>query len=220
MITPALRRFTFTTHIASSIGWTGAVVAFLAFAVIGFTSNDEMTVRRAYLLMAPAAWFVLVPLAHASLLSGIILAVGTTWGLFRHYWVVLKLGITVFATVILLIYMETFRQMAGVAADPVVDLAVVRNASPILHAILALILLLAATVLGVYKPFGMTDYGRRKQNEQRQAVSSTTRTSAGTAADIDTGSTPAWIYVAGAVAIALALLVVILHLTGHVPTGH
>ena len=131
---------------------------------------------------------------------------------------VLKLGMTVLAT--LLIYMGTFRQMAGVAGDPVRDLAVVRNASPIVHAILALILLLAATVLGVYKPFGTTAYGRRKHYEQRQAVSSTTRTSAGTPADVDTGSTPAWIYVAGAVAIALALLVVTLHLTGHVPNGH
>ncbi len=195
-------------------------MAFLALAVIGVTSNDERTVRGAYLVMAPAAWFVLVPLAHASLLSGIALSVGTTWGLFRHYWVALKLGITVFATVILLIYMGTFRQMAGVAADPVLDLAAVRNASPILHAILALILLLAATVLGVYRPFGMTAYGRRKHKEQRQAVSSTTLSSTSTAPDLDAGRTPAWIYVAGVVAIALALLVVIRHLTGHLPTGH
>ena len=172
MMGPALRRFTFTTHITSSVGWVGAVLAFLALAVIGFTSDDEVKVRGAYLLMAPAAWFVLVPLAHASLLSGIVLSLGSTWGLFRHYWVVLKLGITVFATVILLIYMGTFRQMAGVAADPVMDLAVVRNASPIVHAILALILLIAATVLGVYKPFGMTDYGIRKLDERRFASAS------------------------------------------------
>ena len=70
MMTAALRRFTVTTHLASSIGWVGACLAFLALAVIGFTSTDPMKVRGAYLLMAPAAWFVLVPLAHASLLSG------------------------------------------------------------------------------------------------------------------------------------------------------
>jgi len=196
MLTPALRRFAFTTHVTVSVGWAGAVIAFLAFAFVGFTSDDEVTVRGAYLLMAPAAWYVLVPLAHASLLSGIILSLGTTWGLFRHYWVVVKLGITVFATVILLIYMDTFRQMAGVAADPVVELAMVRNASPILHAILALFLLLAATVLSVYKPFGTID---------RQTES---------------GKTPAWIYAAGTVVVALALLIVILHLTGHAPTAH
>ena len=220
MMTPALRRVTFTTHIMSSVGWVGAAMAFLALAVIGVTSEDERTVRGAYLVMAPAAWFVLVPLAHASLLSGIALSLGTTWGLFRHYWVVLKLGITVFATVILLIYMGTFRQMAGVAADPVLDLAVVRNASPIVHAILALVLLLAATVLGVYKPFGMTAYGRRKYDEQRQVVSSATLARAGTARDIDAGRTTPWIYVAGLVAIARALLFVILHLTGGSLTHH
>ena len=64
-MTPALRRFTFTTHITSSVGWVGAALAFLALAVIGFTTDDEVKVRGAYLLMAPAAWFILVPLAHA-----------------------------------------------------------------------------------------------------------------------------------------------------------
>lgn len=219
MMTPALRRFTFTTHITSSIGWVGAVLAFLALAIIGFTSDDPLKVRGAYLLMAPAAWFVLVPLAHASLLSGIVLSLGTSWGLFRYYWVVLKLGITAFATVILLIYMGTFRQMAGVAADPVVDLEVVRNASPIVHAILALVLLVTATVLGVYKPFGTTAYGARKLQEQRP-VSALIPAGAGTARALDADSTPPWIFVVGAVALALALLVVILHLTGANPTHH
>ena len=218
MMTPALRRFTFTTHVTSSIGWLGAVVAFLALAVIGFTSEDEVKVRGAYLLMAPAAWFVLVPLAHASLLSGILLSLGTSWGLFRHYWVVLKLGITVFSTVILLIYMGTFRQMAGVADDPVVDLGAVRNASPIVHAVLALVLLLAATVLGIYKPFGMTAYGLRRQNELRPATSSAFA-GARPAPPVE-AVTPVWIYVAGTVALALALLIIIMHLTGASPTHH
>jgi hypothetical protein len=215
MMTPAPRRFTFTTHITSSVGWVGAVLAFLALAVIGFTSDDEVKVRGAYLLMAPAAWFVLVPLAHASLLSGIVLSLGTSWGLFRHYWVVMKLGITVFSTVILLIYMGTFRQMAGVAADPVIDLATVRNASPVVHAVLALALLLAATVLGVYKPFGMTTYGIRRLDEQRRLVSSSGESTAAVDA-----RTPKWIYLAGAIAIALALLVIISHLMGAIPTYH
>jgi hypothetical protein len=156
---PALRRFTFTTHVTSSVGWVGAVVVFLALALIGLISEDEATVRGAYLVMAPAAWFVLVPLAHATLFSGVVLSLGTPWGLIRHYWVAIKLAITVFSTVILMIYMGTFRQMAGVAADPVVALGVVRNPSPVVHATLALVLLLAATVLAIYKPFGMTPYG-------------------------------------------------------------
>lgn len=160
---PALRRFTLTTHVSSSVGWLGAVLVFVALAAIGLSSEDERTVRGAYLVMAPAAWFVLVPLAHASLLSGVALSLGTPWGLIRHYWIAFKLVITLFSTVILMIYMGTFRQMAGLAADPVVELGLVRNPSPLLHATLALVLLLAATVLAIYKPFGMTPYGMRQQ---------------------------------------------------------
>lgn len=158
-MSPGLRRATFTAHVTSSAGWIGAVLVFLALAIIGLTSEDERTVRGAYLVMAPAAWFFLVPLAHASLLSGIALSLGTAWGLFRHYWIVVKLLITVFSTAILLIYMATFRQMASVAADPIVDLEAVRNASPMVHAVLALALLLTATVLAVYKPLGRTPFG-------------------------------------------------------------
>ena len=59
-------------------------------------------------------------------------------------------------------------QKAGVAADPSADLDVVRNASPSLHAALALLVLLVATVLVVYKPRGRSRYGRHKQQEERR----------------------------------------------------
>jgi len=213
-LTPGLRRFTFTTHVTSSCGWVGAVIVFLALAVIGLTSDDEATVRGAYLVMAPAAWFVLVPLAHASFLSGMVLSLGTAWGLFRHYWVVLKLLITAFATVILLIYMETFRGMADVAADPVAALGLVRNPSPVVHAILALILLLLATALAVYKPFGMTPYGRRKHAEQGGAWALYVPAAAAPHRGLAM-STPRWRYTAGVVAaIIVLLLFALLHFTG------
>ena len=169
-MTPRLRKLALTVHVSSSVGWLGAVGAFLALAVVGLTSHDAQTVRGAYLAMEPAAWYVLVPLAFASLLTGLVQSLGTTWGLFRHYWVLFKLVINVFATLVLLMYMKTFRFMADVAADPSADLGVVRNASPALHAGAALLLLLVATTLAVYKPRGVTRYGRRKQHEQRTAL--------------------------------------------------
>jgi hypothetical protein len=165
IMTRRVRKLALTAHVTSSVGWLGAVAAFLALGIIGLTSQDAQTVRGVYLVMEPAAWFVLVPLAFASLLTGLVMALGTTWGLFRHYWVLFKLLINVFATTILLMYMETFRFMAGVAADPSADVSVVRNLSPVLHAGLATLALLVATVLAVYKPRGMTPYGRRKQEE-------------------------------------------------------
>ena len=170
MIAPlALRRFVLTTHVTASVGWIGAVVVFLSLAALGLTSQDSTIMRGAYLVMEHAAWMTLVPFAFASLTTGVAISLMTSWGLFRHYWVVFKLLITAFATVVLLIYMQTFRQMAAVAADPSVGLHVIRNPSPLVHAVLALVILLVATVLAIYKPQAVTPYGRRKQLQHRPA---------------------------------------------------
>jgi uncharacterized membrane protein len=168
MMPSRVRQFALTAHVTCSVSWIGAVLVFLALSIIGLTSQDASTVRAAYIVMEPAAWSVLVPLAFASLITGIVQGLGTTWGLFRHYWVLFKLLIASFATLVLLIYMETFRVMASVAADPTADFGIVRNPSPRLHAVLALAVLLVATVLAIYKPRGLTPYGRRKQRDQRK----------------------------------------------------
>jgi hypothetical protein len=147
---------------------------------------------------------VLVPLAHASLLSGIALSLGTPWGLLRHYWVVFKLGITLFSTVILMFYMATFQQMAGVAADPVVSLGLVRNPSPLVHSILALMLLVAATVLSVYKPFGMTPYGQGHVGADRSVVGMTTLPN-----DRDRFTYGWWLAAVAAIALFVALHVLL-----------
>jgi hypothetical protein len=163
-MTPRLRKFALTAHVTSSVGWLGAVAVFLALAVAGLTSQDAQTVRAAYLTMDWAGWFVLVPFSLASLLTGLVQSLGTTWGLFRHYWVLAKLLINVFATFVLLMYTQTLGALADVAAETTSsgDLGVLRSPSPLLHAAAALLLLLVATVLAVYKPRGMTPFGRRK----------------------------------------------------------
>ena len=162
-MTPRLRKLALTAHVASSVGWLGAVAAFLAQSLIGLTSDDAETARSAYVVMEPAAWLVLVPLAFAALVTGIVQSLSTQWGLVRHYWVVFKLLITIVATLILLMYTQTLSSIARTAAASA-DLAEVRNPSPTLHAGGALVLLLVATALAVYKPRGRTPYGWRKHD--------------------------------------------------------
>jgi hypothetical protein len=168
---PGFRKFALTSHVVSSVGWLGAVAVFLALSVVGLTGRDAPTVRAAYLAMESIGWYVLVPLSFASLLTGLIQALGTKWGLFRHYWVVVKLGINLVATFVLLMYMQTLASLAEVARDSASsgdDLSGLQSPSPALHAGAALLLLLVAAILSVYKPRGMTRYGRRKQ--RRRAV--------------------------------------------------
>jgi hypothetical protein len=168
-MTPGLRKFALTAHVTSSVGSLGAVAGFLVLAVAGLASQDVQMVRAAYLVMDLTTWFVIVPLILASLLSGLVSSLGTTWGLFRHYWVLMKLLLTVLATIVLLLQTQPIGYMRGVAVETTLssaDLCGLRT-SLVIHAAGGLLVLLVATTLAVYKPRGMTRYGWRKQHEQR-----------------------------------------------------
>jgi hypothetical protein len=168
---PGLRKLALTAHVTASVGWLGAVGGSLALGVAGLTLGEAERVRAVYLTMELMGWFVLVPLSFASLLTGLIQSLGTRWGLFRHYWVVVKLGMNVFATIILLLYMQTLSFLADLAAqtESSGNLAGLRSPSPVVHAAGALVLLLVAVTLSVYKPRGMTRYGQRMQVKERAA---------------------------------------------------
>ena len=169
IMTPGLRKFALTAHVTSSIGWFGAVAAFLALAIAGLTSQDAQLVRAAYLAMELTTWFVIVPLAFVSGLTGVVSSLGTKWGLFRYYWILVKFGLAIFATVALLIHQfavmaVTAKRFSGAAAEALfcADLSALKT-ELVRAPSLAILLLLVTTTLGVYKPWGLTRYGRRKQ---------------------------------------------------------
>jgi hypothetical protein len=166
---PRLRKFMLTVHIASSVGLLGAVAVFLVLAVIGLTSEDGEMVRAAYVAMGVTAWVVIVPLAFASLLIGIVESLGTRWGLFRHYWILAKLVLTALVVVVLLVQMRGINTVAGVAAATTLSSADLREVrlSFVLHAGGGLLVLLLPLGLSVYKPRGRTRYGQRKLKERR-----------------------------------------------------
>ena len=168
-MTPGLRKFVLTAHVTLAVGWLGAVAAFLVLAIAGLTSQDAQTVRAAYLAMELIARFVIVPLSFAPLLTGPVLSLGTPWGLFRHYWILVKLLITILSTIILLVHTQPISLLAGAAAKTTLFSADLHRmqVQMVVASAAGLLALLVATVLGVYKPRGMTPYGWRKQQEQR-----------------------------------------------------
>jgi len=169
-MTPRLRKFALTAHVTFAVGWIGAVAAFLALAIAGLTSQDAQMVRAAYLAMEVIARFVIVPLSFAPLLTGPVLSLGTPWGLFRHYWILAKLLITILSTIIMQVHMQPISLLAGAAAKTTVFSADLHGmqVQMVVASAAALLALLVATTLAVYKPRGMTAYGWRKQHEQRR----------------------------------------------------
>src|ERR671917_359995 len=169
IMTPSLRKFALATHIALAVGWIGAVAGYVALDVTAATSQNAQTLRVAYLAMELIAWYVIVPLALASLLTGLVMALGTKWGLFRHYWVLISLVLTIIATVVLLVETQTISYFADIAADPTTSSDDLRAlGSTLLHSVGGTVVLLVILVLNVYKPRGMTRYGWRKQQKERE----------------------------------------------------
>ncbi len=176
---PALRTFALTVHVTCSVGWIGTVVAYLALGVAAVTSQDTQTVRAAWIAMELTGWYVIVPLALASLLSGLVMALGTKWGLFRHYWVLFSLVLTVVAIVVLLLHMPDVSVLAAVAQEAE-GARLDALGGDLLHPGLGLVVLLVIQVLNMYKPRGLTRYGWRKQQEERRALQQRTQQEVGT----------------------------------------
>jgi hypothetical protein len=166
---PRLRKFALAAHLTVSVGWIGAVAAYMALDVAVATSQDTQTLRAAYLGMELIARSVIVPLAFASVLTGLVMSLGTKWGLFRHYWVLISLLLTIVATVVLLVETQTISYFAAMAADPTTSSGDLRAlGSTLVHSVGGTVVLLVVLVLNVYKPRGMTRYGWHKQQQERR----------------------------------------------------
>ncbi len=159
MVKPAVRRGLLVAHIAASVGWLGAIAASLALAVVALVTTDPAVIGAVYRVLEPLGWVALVPFSLAALATGVIQSLVSSWGLIRHYWVLAKLVLNVFAVAVLLLYMQT---LAGLARSAAAAGETVRpSLSPGLHAAAAVVLLLIALVLSVYKPRGITAWGYR-----------------------------------------------------------
>lgn len=166
---PWLRKLVLSVHVASSVGWMGALAAYLALDVTVATSADAGVLRAAYVAMGLVAWYAIVPLALAAWVTGLLVSLGTTWGLFRHYWVILSLVLTTLAVVVLLVEMRVVDALAAAAGDPATTDAELRALpSTLPHSVGGMVVLAVVLVLNVYKPRGVTPYGWRKQQEERE----------------------------------------------------
>ena len=213
-MTPALRKMTITAHVTFSIGWLGAVAAFLVLSIAGLTSHDAEVVRGAYLSTDLISRFIVIPMCFAALATGLLQALGTPWGLFRYYWILLKFGLAIFATFAFLVHRfgvmaEAAKRVSGAAAETLFSADFGPLKTELVRApSLAILLLLVAASLGVYKPWGLTRYGRRKQQERRKVEQQ------------PNNATSLGVKIFYALIGVLVLIVVMLHLTGHSFGGH
>ncbi|MGH3351998.1 MAG: DUF2269 domain-containing protein [Nocardioides sp.] len=173
---PRLRRLLLALHLSCSVGWIGAVCAYLALAFAVPATGDPAVVLAAWIGMELVGWYAIVPLAIGSLATGLVMGVVTKWGLLRHYWVLVSLMGTVVLTAVLIMHMPDVTAQAD-RARRLGEEGLLAMGSDIAHAVIGLVLLIGILVLNIYKPRGLTKYGWRKEQVTR-ARRAVTRTSA------------------------------------------
>jgi hypothetical protein len=168
-MSPLLRKLALTTHVTFSVGWMGAVAAFLALSIAGRVSQSPEFVRGAYLATNLIGLVVILPMSLGAVLTGLLQGLGTRWGLFKYRWVVTKLLLSLGATILLILH-----QFTAVASAAKRAVALPLGAAPdggfgvlqtqlVIDASLAILVLLVTTTLSIYKPWGLTAYGRSRQ---------------------------------------------------------
>jgi hypothetical protein len=206
VFSPFFRKLGLTVHITFSVGWFGAVAAFLALAIAGLTSQNQQIVVSSYLSMDLIAWFVILPACIASLVSGVLQSLGTQWGLFRYYWVVAKFVLTIIATIVLILHMQPISYMANVVSGSVLSESELRGlrVQLIADAGAAMLVLLIAATLSVYKPWGITAYGKSWMIQQQKKIAKANKT----------GKKPWVLYLLLALIVLVILMFILMHTTG------
>jgi flagellar biosynthesis protein FlhB len=196
-MTPRTRNLALTAHITASVGWIGALAVFLAHALASTMSQDPHVVRSMSIAMGITAWFVILPLSLATLATGLVQALGTAWGLFKHYWIIFKLLLTGITTAVLLMKLQPISFLAEAATEATFSASdhTGLQKSLVFHSVGGLVILLAILALAVFKPKGMTSTGIRAM--------------------------PRWAKIVGSLVIILISLVAIMAIFGaHGPGAH
>jgi hypothetical protein len=208
-MTPRLSKAVLTSHITFSVGWLGAVAVFLVLAITGLTSQDDQLVRSSVIAMRLSAWFVIVPFCLTSLFTGVVQAVGTKWGLFKHYWIVVKLFLTLASTILLLLHMQPISYLAGEAKESsfsssqyngqLIDLIAKSGG--------AILVLLAITTISIYKPWGKIELTKSVKNQSINI-------------EDNIKTKKPWIFYGLIALVCLVLIIIIKHLFGGGMQGH
>ncbi len=158
LLRPRSRKLWLTLHVGFSVGWLGAAMAMLVLAIVGASASNPMLRHYAYEIMHIFDLAIVIPLVLLALITGLVMSLGTKWGLVRYWWVLVKfaiaLSIPLFAAVQESLWVR--EAVAATRADPAADLAGTDVRLWVCFIVFSLLLLWTATALSSYKPWGKT----------------------------------------------------------------
>jgi hypothetical protein len=173
-MSPRARRIWLTLHVGFSVGWLGVALTMTALAVIGWAADSHAMRHGAYEVLHVIDLAVAIPSMALSIATGLVVSLGTKWGLVRHWWVLTKFAISV-----------SIPLLAGTVESALADELARRTVDPTgqpagtgiaLVACLGgfTVALWTATILSVAKPWGRTRWGRQALDAKSGSMRTTT----------------------------------------------
>ncbi|MFE9018614.1 DUF2269 domain-containing protein [Streptomyces sp. NPDC007808] len=154
-----VRRAWLVVHVVASASWLGLTLGLLALGVTAATTGTAVSVEGSVRGMKLFADWLLLPVASVTLVSGLVLALGTQWGLARHRWVHVKFWMTLAATTATVL---ALRPGVDAAVGAVAAGGALPDAGDVLFGpVVSLCAYVFMTVISVLKPWGPTRRGRR-----------------------------------------------------------
>ncbi|KUJ67890.1 hypothetical protein ACZ90_23505 [Streptomyces albus subsp. albus] len=152
------------THVTVSVAWLGLTLCLLTLGIAAVSADSAPTGTAAYRAMRIFADWLLPPISLASLITGLVLSLGTPWGLALHRWVYTKFWLTLAAAGASLLALrprvhdaaaEVDRLRAGEPVHGFPDLIAAPSVATAIYLFL--------TAISVLKPWGLTARGRRRR---------------------------------------------------------
>ncbi|WP_433114620.1 hypothetical protein [Micromonospora sp. CA-246542] len=162
-IAPRTRKALLTLHLVTSLGWLGADLVLLTLGIAAQRGADPAVL---YPVAGLVGTVLFAPLSVLVWLVGVASALLTPWGLLRYRWVVIKLVITTVMVGLVLFLLTPNLRHAGAlgAALPARD-----RADLVIAPAVSTSLMIIATVLSTYKPWGRRP-ARPRRPEATQAT--------------------------------------------------
>ncbi|MFF5898245.1 DUF2269 domain-containing protein [Streptomyces argenteolus] len=156
-----VRRSILVVHVAASVGWLGLTVGLLSLSLAAFLTHDATMAGAAARAMKVFGDWLVVPVALLSLVSGLVLALGTSWGLARHRWVWTKFWLTLITAGLSVFALRPGIDEAAARGTVDIDLVIAPSVATATY--------LFVTAISVLKPWGPTRRGRRLRQAPESA---------------------------------------------------
>jgi uncharacterized membrane protein len=157
------RRTTLLLHILCGVGWMGLDLGLATLVLTGATTGSGPVAAASYTAVRIVIPVVVPVLALGMLLTGVVLGLGTKYGLVQWTWVLVKLCVAIVLTVLVFVALvpgalSIPTELTGAADD--IRREIGAAASDLIYPpVVSFLALGFAMVVSIWKPWGRTRWG-------------------------------------------------------------